>query len=93
MLSKIRNSYQIYNEVHKKILPQLDGSEIDKRARILLENSLYLSVFTTFENFLKDIIENYIDNISKSGISFVDLTDNFARRVFLSQEKKNKCYI
>ena len=66
MIPEINEKYRSYKEIHNKVLPILDGDKSSKLARDLLENSLYLSVFTTFESFLKNIIDNYIYNKEKS---------------------------
>ncbi|WP_221762873.1 hypothetical protein, partial [Streptococcus mitis] len=53
--TSILNTYDEYKNVYNNSLDFLEGN-----AKILLENSLYLSIFTTFELFLKDIIDIYI---------------------------------
>lgn len=53
--TSILNTYDEYKNVYDNSLDSLNGN-----AKILLENSLYLSIFTTFELFLKDIIDIYI---------------------------------
>ncbi len=53
--TSILNTYDEYKNVYNNSLDSLNGN-----AKILLENSLYLSIFTTFELFLKDIIDNGI---------------------------------
>lgn len=90
MITKIKENYDAYKQIYTTVLPTFGKSEVDKQARILLENSLYLSVFTTFESFIKDIIENYIDNITESetGLTYTHLTEGFARAIFLSEEKR-----
>lgn len=88
MLSQIKEKYTGYNNIFNSI-ESLD--EIDHpNAKILLENSLYLSVFTIFENFLKNLIENYLDNVCKKGIKFTDLSSGFACSIFVSKEKRIK---
>lgn len=86
MLSQIKEKYKIYNEIFYN-LDSLDLSN-NLTAKILLENSLYLSVFTVFENFLKDLIQHYLDNISEKGIKFVQLSNGFACAIFLGHEKR-----
>lgn len=88
MLKKIENDFDVYKSVYLDILPKFADEETDNKARILLENSLYLSAFTTFENFLKELIKNYIENIADTGITFFQLTDGFAESYFISQEKR-----
>ena len=66
MIPEINEKYRLYKEIYNKVLFILDGDKSSKLARDLLENSLYLSVFTTFESFLKNIIDNYIYNKEKS---------------------------
>lgn len=88
MLNIIENDFDVYKSVYLDILPKFADKEVDKKARVLLENSLYLSVFTTFENFLKELIKNYVENISETGITFFQLTDGFAETYFISQERR-----
>ena len=45
--TSILNTYDEYKNVYNNSLDFLEGN-----AKILLENSLYLSIFTTFELFL-----------------------------------------
>lgn len=87
MISKIEETYNSYIDIYERILPTLTTND-DLKAKILLENSLYLSVFTIFESFLKDLINNYVDNIQNKGISFSELTEGFAQSIFLSHEKR-----
>ena len=74
-LDKIRilNTYDEYNNVYNNSLDSLNDN-----AKILLENSLYLSIFTTFELFLKDIIDIYIRKAINDRICFSNLVDSFA---------------
>ena len=66
MLSEIHEKYQLYKEIYekelKKIVQKTSNLEI---VRSLLENSLYLSVFTIFESYLKELINNYNYNKAK----------------------------
>ena len=48
--TSILNTYDEYKNVYNNSLDFLEGN-----AKILLENSLYLSIFTTFELFLKEL--------------------------------------
>ena len=89
MLSKIKENYETYKKIYSELLPELDNnSDSMKIATILLENSLYLSVFTTFENFLKYMIENYIDNILKKEAKLIDLPNKFVHLIFISDKEK-----
>jgi len=90
MLSEINEKYQLYKEIHNRVLPVLDGDRSSELARVLLENSLYLSVFTTFENFLKNLIENYIYNKEKAGVKFIDLSERIAHSLFSNKESQIK---
>ena len=90
MLSEINEKYQSYKEIHNRVLPILDGDKSSELARILLENSLYLSVFTTFENFLKNLIDNYIYNKEKAGVKFIDLSERIAHSLFSNKESQIK---
>ena len=90
MLSEINEKYQSYKEIHNEVLPILDKGESSELAKDLLENSLYLSVFTTFENFLKNLIDNYIYNKEKAGVKFIDLSERIAHSLFSSKEAQIK---
>lgn len=90
MLSEINKKYQSYKEIYNKVLPILNGGESSELARDLLKNSLYLSVFTTFENFLKNLIDNYIYNKGKAGVKCIDLSERIAHSLFSSKESQIK---
>ena len=90
MLSEINEKYQSYKDIHDKVLPILDGDKSSELARNLLENSLYLSVFTTFENFLKNLINNYIYNKAKAGVKFIDLSNRIAHSLFSNKKSEIK---
>lgn len=85
MISEIKENYRKYNEIYNEMCSGKKGDDLYK---ILLENSLYLSVFTTFEEFLKELIENYINNVDKQGIKFSDLSEGIALSYFLLLEKR-----
>ena len=61
---------------------------MDGNAKILLENSLYLSIFTTFELFLKNIIDIYIRKALADGICFSNLVDFFAIEYLKKRERQ-----
>lgn len=88
MLLEIKESYNSYKEIYKKVLPEINGETSSELARALLENSLYLSVFTTFENFLKKVIDNYIYNKEKQGVMVLELSDRIAHAWFVQNEKQ-----
>ena len=90
MLYEINEKYQSYKDIYNKILPSLDGEINSELAKNLLKNSLYLSVFTTFENFLKDLIDNYIYNKEKVGVKFTDLSERIAHLIFSDNESQIK---
>lgn len=79
----ILNTYDEYKNVYNNSLGSLDGN-----AKILLENSLYLSIFTTFELFLKDIIDIYIRKALADGICFSNLVDFFAIEYLKKRERQ-----
>ena len=81
--SSILNTYDEYKNVYNNSLDSLDGN-----AKILLENSLYLSIFTTFELFLKDIIDIYIRKALADGICFSNLVDFFAIEYLKKRERQ-----
>lgn len=90
MINKIENKFNCYLKIYEKILPSISGDETDDNAKILLENSLYLSIFTEFENFLKVMIENYVENVYESGIKITELSTPLAKTIFMNDEKKIK---
>ncbi len=90
MLDKIKKDYEAYKEIYKIILPTLTNTDTQTRAKYLLENSLYLSVFTTFEQFLKNVIDHYIYHSVRKGIKFTDLSEGFAHSIFLARKKQIK---
>lgn len=83
MLQKIEVKYKIYNDIFNNL-----EHESNSTVKTLIENSLYLSVFTVFEDFLKNLIKNYLDNISKKGIKFTQLSNGLAYKIFLDNEKR-----
>ena len=80
MIRNITNKYNAYLGIYNDILPFIS----DETARQFLENSLYLSVFTSFEYFLKGMINNYIEN-SKDKITCTELSDELAKIVVLDK--------
>ncbi len=93
MLSEIEKKYNLYKKIYKyslSIKVNSENDEINEITKNLLINSLYLSVFTTFESFLKDLIENYISNKLKNKIKFTELSEGIAYSIFLKDEKKIK---
>ena len=81
--TSILNTYDEYKNVYNNSLGSLEGN-----AKILLENSLYLSIFTTFELFLKDIIDIYIRKALTDGICFSNLVDSFAIEYLKNRERQ-----
>ena len=81
--TSILNTYDEYKNVYNNSLGSLNGN-----AKILLENSLYLSIFTTFELFLKDIIDIYIRKALTDGICFSNLVDSFAIEYLKNRERQ-----
>lgn len=82
-INEIIGSYDDYLLVYNEELSELKGP-----ARTLLENSLYLSIFTTFELFLKEIIDIYLNKKVESGITFNGLVDNFASEYLKNRERQ-----
>lgn len=85
ILEEIKENFNYYKNIYHNILPNLKKTNI--QAKILLENSLYLSAFTIFEDFLKVLIDNYIDNKIKNKITYLDLSEEIGRNIFLKQQK------
>ncbi len=81
--TSILNTYDEYKNVYNNSLDSLEGN-----AKILLENSLYLSIFTTFELFLKDIIDIYIRKALADEICFSKLVDSFAIEYLKNKERQ-----
>lgn len=88
MLSEIKKKYQLYKDIYDKVLPMLEEKGDLGIARGLLENSLYLSVFTTFENYLKELINNYNYNRAIQGVKFTELSERIAHSIFIEKEKQ-----
>lgn len=51
---------------------------------------MYLSVFTTFENYLKELINNYNYNKAKQGVKFTELSERIAHSIFSEKERQIK---
>lgn len=87
MLFKIEETYKGYNEIYNSI-DAIISIQHNEMMKTLLENSLYLSTFTVFEEFLNNIIEHYLDNICKEdkGIKFTELSNGIACAMFLGKE-------
>ena len=81
--TSVLNTYDEYKNVYNNSLGSLEGN-----AKILLENSLYLSIFTTFELFLKDIIDIYIRKALADEICFSELVDSFAIEYLKNKERQ-----
>lgn len=90
MLSEIQEKYKSYKDIYNNVLPMLEEKGNLEIAVVLLENSLYLSVFTTFENYLKELIRNYNYNKSKQGVKFTDLSKRIAHSIFSEKERQIK---
>lgn len=77
-----KDRFKLYEEVFENEIPRL----VDNKARVLLENSLYLSVFTAFEDFLKQMIDSYIfQNTNK--LKCEELVPKIASCIFFSQKR------
>lgn len=85
ILKEIKKNFNYYKKIYSDILPNLEKT--NSYAKILLENSLYLSAFTIFEDFLKVLIDNYIDNKIKNKATYLDLSEDIGRGIFLKQQK------
>lgn len=90
MLSEIQEKYKSYKDIYNNVLPMLEEKGNLEIAIGLLENSLYLSVFTTFENYLKELIRNYNYNKAKQGVKFTDLSKRIAHSIFSEKERQIK---
>lgn len=86
ILEEIEENFTYYKNIYHDILPNLEKT--NSQAKILLENSLYLSAFTIFEDFLKVLIDNYIDNKIKKKTTYLDLSEEIGRNIFLKQQKR-----
>lgn len=83
MLSRIKDSYQNYIDIYENVLPTIKNDT----AKRFLENSLYLSVFTSFEYFIKQMIDDYV-NKKQDSIRYIDLNESLARIFMLESERK-----
>lgn len=84
MITYIKKNYEAYAGIYNNILPSIS----DETAKRFLENSLYLSVFTSFEYFLKNMIENYVNNKLKENITYTELDEGLARIFMLENERE-----
>lgn len=88
MYDVIKKRFDAYKKIHDDILPHINHETETDKAKVLLENSLYLSIFTTFEWFLRSLIESYVTNITEEGICFIDLSEGIAKKIFLSHQSR-----
>ena len=88
MYSDIEEKFIVYQVIYNQIIPSIPENSQKKKAQTLLENSLYLSVFTTFEWFIRTLIDDYVIKVSERGICFNDLSTGIAKYVFLGYEKR-----
>lgn len=88
MYTDIEQKFNAYKEIYNQIIPNIPPCSQRTKAQTLLENSLYLSVFTTFEWFIRTLIDDYVIKASERGLCFNDLSAGIARYVFLSHEKR-----
>lgn len=88
MYSDIEEKFLVYKEIYNQIIPSISENSQKKKAQTLLVNSLYLSVFTTFEWFIRTLIDDYVIKVSERGICFNDLSAGIAKYVFLGYEKR-----
>ena len=86
MLDQIKENYSDYINIYNNILPSIS----DNTAKRFLENSLYLSIFTSFEFFIKHMINDYVNKITRSGIKYIDLESEIARKYMLENGRKNQ---
>lgn len=84
MLNEIKEKYNSYIGIYDNVLPKIE----DGVARRLLENSLYLSIFTSFESFLKKVIEHYVEEKIRGEIKYIELNEGFARAYILDKERE-----
>lgn len=82
MLDKIKENYNNYIYIYNDVIPNIN----DNNARRFLENSLYLAIFTSFEFFVKHMINDYVNKKIEIGIRYTDLEFGIARKYFLEKE-------
>ena len=86
-VDNIFKNYKKYIDIYENDLKTLDNE-----ASTFLLNSLYLSVYTTFEYFLDFLIQRYVENItlSSKGIKLEDLKGSIAMKYFINTNKNDK---
>ncbi|MBP2621539.1 HEPN domain-containing protein [Streptococcus panodentis] len=86
-IERIFESYDNYINIYQHELNKLDSN-----ASNLLLNSLYLSVYTTFEYFLENLIQSYVRSITESdkGIKLEGLKGSIAMKYFINTNKNSK---
>lgn len=85
ILDTIKKNYEDYIRIYNKELQNLEET-----AKRLLENSLYLSVFTSFEEFIKGIINDYITKRCQENIRYTDLDEEIAIQFMLEKENRSR---
>ena len=68
MYTDIEQKFNAYKEIYNQIIPNIPPCSQRTKAQTLLENSLYLSVFTTFEWFIRTLIDDYVIKASERGL-------------------------
>lgn len=86
-LTEIFDNYDRYIDIYNTQLTNLD-----EQTQSLLLNSLYLSVFTSFEYFLDYAIKHYVTSVtsSENGITMENLKGKIGMKYFLQTQKNNK---
>lgn len=81
MVNQIEQTYLKYKEIYK-----LSFSIDDVEAQRLLQNSLYLSVFTLFESFLKAIINDYVKHKISEQYKVIDFSKELVEKILFDQK-------
>lgn len=81
MINQIEKTYLKYKEIYK-----LSFSIGDVDAQRLLQNSLYLSVFTLFESFLKAIIKDYVKHKVSEQYKAIDFSKEVVDNILYDQK-------
>lgn len=80
VIQDIHDKFQLYLDIYNN-----EYETLSDESRILLENSIYLSIFTIFEDFLKLTIDNFI-LIKKDSINFSDINNKIGEEIMFGLE-------
>lgn len=88
MIDKIEETYLKYKEIYNNSF-----SIEDSETRRLLHNSLFLSIFTIFESFLKTIIQNYVKHKVNEKYKITDFSQEIMENILYDHKDSLEKFI